>query len=57
MTEKCAVCGETDPYPSWVCLRKAAGVAAPGEQCSYSLEGHARFKQRISEKVKRKDPQ
>lgn len=38
----CPVCGERDPYPKWFCMFRAAGVAIPGEPCSYSLEGEQR---------------
>jgi hypothetical protein len=40
----CPVCGERDPYPQWFCLFRAAGVAIPGNPCSYSLDGAERMK-------------
>lgn len=39
---RCPVCGETDPWPRWICLTRATRAQKPGEPCDYSLEGHER---------------
>lgn len=47
----CPVCGERDPYPKWFCMFRAAGVAIPGQPCSYSLDGADRMKEKSEPEV------
>lgn len=49
----CSVCGEHDPGPAWICLKKMAGLALQGEPCSYSIEGTARFKKEMQLRLAR----
>ena len=51
MPKKCDVCGETSPYPAWICMFRATGVAEKGKPCSYSVEGNKRFKKHMKAKL------
>lgn len=55
MPKKCNVCGETSPYPAWICMFRVMGTAEKDKPCSYSVEGNKRFKNRMSEKLKAVD--
>ncbi len=46
--QRCPVCGETDPWPAWICLPRGMGAAKAGEPCQYSREGHKRMVDRLN---------
>lgn len=50
MAGKCPVCGETDPMPAWLCMRKLVGEAEDGEPCTYSVEGKERWLRKFNRK-------